>query len=145
MSVTETSQSNGASSGRHAADPTVGQLVADASESLSTLIRSEIELAKLELRASVKNAGTGIGFFGAAAVVLVFSLTFGFLALAEGLTAAGLWRWLAYLVVFVAQLLAVGLFAYMGVRKVKRVRAPERTIATSKDTVAYLKANTRRA
>jgi hypothetical protein len=144
--VTATSESNGASApGRHAADPSVGQLVADASESLSTLIRSEIELAKLELRASVKNAGVGIGFFGAAAVVLVFSLTFGFVALAEGLTAAGLWRWLAYLVVFVAQLCAVGLFVFMGVRKVKRVRAPQRTIATSKDTVAYLKANTKRS
>ena len=109
------------------------------------LIRSEIELAKLELRSSVKNAGVGVGFFGAAAVVLVFSLTFGFVALAEGLNAAGLWRWLAYLVVFVAQLCAVGLFVFLGVHKVKRVRAPERTIATSKDTVAYLKANTKRS
>lgn len=144
--MTATSESNGASApGRHAAEPSVGQLVADASESLSTLIRSEIELAKLELRSSVKNAGVGVGFFGAAAVVLVFSLTFGFVALAEGLNAAGLWRWLAYLVVFVAQLCAVGLFVFMGVRKVKRVRAPERTIATSKDTVAYLKANTKRS
>ncbi|HEV7193769.1 MAG TPA: phage holin family protein [Jatrophihabitantaceae bacterium] len=143
--MTATSESNGASpSGRHAADPTMGQLVADASESLSTLIRSEVELAKLELRASVKNAGVGIGFFGAAAVVLVFSLTFGFIALAEGLHAAGLWRWLAYLVVFAGQVCAVGLFAFLGVKKVKRVRAPERTIATSKDTVAYLKANTKR-
>jgi hypothetical protein len=36
------------------------------------------------------------------------------------------------------------LFVFMGVRKVKRVKAPARTIATSKDTMAYLKANTRR-
>jgi len=41
-------------------------------------------------------------------------------------------------------LLVVGVFALMGIRKVKRVKAPARTIATSKDTVAYLKANTRR-
>jgi hypothetical protein len=123
----------------------MGQLVADASESMSTLIRSEIELAKLELRSSVKNAGVGIGFFGAAAVILVFSMTFGFVALAEGLTAAGLWRWLAYLVVFLLQLTAVGLFGYLGFRKVKRVRAPQRTIETSKDTIAYLKANTKRS
>jgi hypothetical protein len=141
-----TSQSNGATPpGRHAADPTVGQLVADASASLSTLLHSEIELAKLELRSSVKNAGVGIGFFGAAAVVLVFSLTFGFIALAEGLIAAGLWRWLAYLVVFGFQLTAVGSCVFLGVRKMKRIHAPERTIATSKDTVAYLKANTKRS
>lgn len=144
--MTATSPSNGATPpGRHAADPTVGQLVADASASLSTLLHSEIELAKLELRSSVKNAGVGVGFFGAAVVVLVFSLTFGFLALAEGLVAAGLWRWLAYLVVFVLLLAVVGLSVFLGIRKVKRVRAPERTIATSKDTLAYLKANTKRS
>jgi uncharacterized membrane protein YqjE len=146
LTVTATSPSNGATvSGRHAADPTVGQLVADASASLSTLLHGEIELAKLELRSSVKNAGVGIGFFGAALVVLAFSLTFGFLALAEGLVAAGLWRWLAYLVVFALQLVVVGVSVLLGIRKVKRVRAPERTIATSKDTLAYLKANTKRS
>ncbi|MDP9092186.1 MAG: phage holin family protein [Actinomycetota bacterium] len=144
--MTATSPSNGATpSGRHAADPTVGQLVADASASLATLLHGEIELAKLELRSSVKNAGVGAGFFGAALAVLVFSLTFGFLALAEGLVAAGLWRWLAYLVVFGAQLAVVGVSVFLGIRKVKRVRAPERTIATSKDTLAYLKANTKRS
>jgi hypothetical protein len=124
----------------HAAeDPSLGQLVSDASTHMSTLIRSEIELAKLELRSTVKNAGTGAGLFAAAAVILVFSLTFGFLALAEGLVSAGLWRWAAYLVVFGLQLLAVGLCGYLGVKKVRRVKAPEQTIKTTKETVDYLK------
>lgn len=125
----------------HAADPepSLGQLVSDASTQMSTLIRSEIELAKLELRSTVKNAGTGVGLFAAAAVILVFSLTFGFLALAEGLVSAGLWRWAAYLAVFGLQLLAVGLCGYLGVKKVRRVRAPEQTIKTTKETVDYLK------
>lgn len=119
--------------------PSMGQLVSEASTHLSVLIRSEIELAKLELRSSVKNAGVGIGLFGAAVVVLVFSLTFGFLTLAEGIAAAGLDRWLAFLIVFGFQLLLVGLFVFVGIRKVKRVKSPERTIRTSKETVAYLK------
>ncbi len=148
MTVTRPAKGLGPASGptgRHAADPSIGQLVADASEQLSTLVRSELELAKLELRSSVKNAGTGIGLFGAALVVLVFSLTFGFLALAEGLVAAGLWRWLAYLVVFGLQLAVVGVCVYLGIKKVKKVRAPQRTIETSKDTLAYLRANTKRS
>jgi hypothetical protein len=123
----------------------MGQLVSDASTHLSTLLHSEIELAKMEVKSSVKNAGTGVGFFAAAAVILVFSLTFGLIALAEGLVTIGLWRWLSYLIVFGFLLLLVALSAVMGVRKVKRVRAPQRTIATSKDTVAYLKANTKRS
>ena len=127
---------------RNSAEPSIGELVAEASQSLSALVHNEIELAKLELKASVRHAGTGVGLFAAAAVVLAFSLTFGFLALAEGLVAAGLWRWVAYLAVFAMQLVVVGGCVYLGVKKVKRVRAPERTIETSKETVAYLKAST---
>jgi hypothetical protein len=134
-----TAQVDGASSGgRHAAEPTVGQLVSDASTHLSNLIHSEIELAKLELRSSVKNAGTGAGFFFAAGVLLVFSLVYGFQALAEGLVALGIWRWAAFLIVFGLLLLGVALFAFLGVRKVKRVRAPETTIKVTKETVDYL-------
>jgi uncharacterized membrane protein YqjE len=125
--------------GRHAAEPSVGQLVSDASTALSNLIHSEIELAKLELRSSVKNAGAGVGLFAAGAVILVFSLTFGFFALAEGIAAAGLDRWIAFLIVFGLQLVAVGLCVWLGIRKVKRIRAPERTLKTTRETVDYLK------
>lgn len=127
------------SNGKHAAEPSVGKLVSDASTHLSTLIRGEIELAKLELRSTVKNAGTGIGLFAGAAVVLVFSLIFGFLTLAEGIAALGLDRWLAFLIVFVFQLLIVGLFVWIGIKKVKKVKAPRRTIKSTRDTVDYLK------
>ena len=120
-------------------EPSIGELVSQASEAVSTLVHDEIELAKLELRDSVKNAGVGAGMFAGAAVVLFFSLTFGFLALAEGLNAMGIWRWLSFLIVFVLLLLVVGLLAFIGIRKVKKVKAPEKTIKTTKETVDYLK------
>ena len=128
-----------AASGRHAAEPSLGQLVSDASAHLSTLVHSEIELAKLELRSSVKNAGTGIGMFLGAAVLLVFALVYGFFALAEGLAALGLSRWLAFLVVFGFLLVLTALLVVLGIKKVKRVKAPARTIETTKQTVDYLK------
>jgi uncharacterized membrane protein YqjE len=124
---------------KHAAEPSVGQLVSEASTHLSNLMHSEIELAKLELRSTVKNAGTGAGLFAGAAAVLVFSLVFGFLTLAEGIAALGLSRWLAFLIVFVLQLLIVALFVWVGIKKVKRVKAPAQTIKTTKETVDYLK------
>jgi len=138
-SLAKTPATAATGNGKHAAQPSVGQLVSDATTQLSTLIHSEIELAKLELRSTVKNGATGVGFFAAAAVVLVFSLTFGFFALAEGLAAAGLWRWAAFLAVFGLQLVVVGFCVYLGIKKVKRVRAPEQTIKTTKETVDYLK------
>jgi hypothetical protein len=135
----DASPAGAATAAGHPAEPTLGELVAQASEHLSTLVRSEVELAKVELRSTVKNAGTGAGAFIGAAVVLVFALTFGFFALAEGLAAAGLYRWLAFLVVFAFQLLVVGALVFLGIRKIKRVRAPQRTIETSRETVAYLR------
>lgn len=123
----------------HSTPPSIGQLVSDASTHLSTIIHGEIELAKLELKSSVKNAGVGIGLFLGAAVILVFSLTFGFIALAEGLAALGLSRWLAFLIVFAFLLVLVGLFVFVGIKKVKKVKAPEKTIRTTKETVDYLK------
>jgi uncharacterized integral membrane protein len=142
--VTVTEQPNGATPARHAAEPSIGELVAEASASFSTLIRGEIDLAKLELASSAKRARAGIVCFLAAAVLLVFSLTFGLIALAEGIVAMGIWRWAAYLIVFGLLLVLIGLLAFVGIKQVKKVRAPQQTIATTKDTVAYLKANTKR-
>ena len=122
-------------------EPSLGALVSEATESLSTIIRGELELAKLELRASVKNAGVGVALFAAAGVLLAFSLTFGLIALAEGLIAAGLWRWLGYLVVFAFLLVLIAAFVFVGIKLVKRVKAPERTISTGRETVDYLKSH----
>jgi MFS family permease len=123
----------------HAAEPSIGSLVADAHTSFSTLLHGEIELAKLEVMSSVKNAGTGAGMFIGAAVLLGFSVTFGLIALAEGLVALHLWRWVAYLIVFGLLVLIAGLLVFIGIRKVKRVKAPQQTIETTKDTVTALK------
>ena len=128
---------------RHAAEPSVGELVAEASASLSTILRGEIELAKLELKSSVKNAAISGAAFGAAAVMLAFAAIFGLVALAEGLVAAGLWRWLAYLIVFALLMLVIGLAVVVGISRIKKIKAPEQTIETGKDTVAYLKTHTK--
>jgi len=122
-----------------AEQPSIGTLVAEASSSLSTVLHGEIELAKLEIKSSVKNAGVGAGAFISAAVLLVFALTFGLIALAEGLVAAHLWRWAAYLIVFGLLVLLALILVWLGVRKVKRVRAPQQTIQTTKDTVTALR------
>lgn len=109
------------------------------------MLHGEIELAKLEIRSSVKNAGSGIGFFVGAAVLGIFSLTFGLIALAEGLVALHIWRWAAYLIVFVLLVIVIALLALVGMRQVKRVKAPQRTIAEGKDTVAFLRHPTKKA
>ncbi|MDQ1537326.1 MAG: hypothetical protein QOE58_1719, partial [Actinomycetota bacterium] len=42
---------------------TLGQLVADATADISSIVRSEVALAKSEIAADAKRAGAGIGMF----------------------------------------------------------------------------------
>jgi uncharacterized membrane protein YqjE len=114
-------------------EPSVGTLVQSAMADVSTLVRGEIELAKAEVGDSVKRAGVGLAFFGVAGVVLAFSVIFVLVALAEGLTALGLPRWLSYLIVWLLLVLIAGVAALLGVRKLRKIRKPERTLETLRD------------
>ena len=114
-------------------EPTVGSLVQSAMADLSTLVRGEIELAKAEVGKSAKKAGIGAGAFGAAGVVLAFSVFFIGIALAEFLTWLGLIRWISYLIVWFLFVLVAGLAALIGRRYIKRIEKPERTIETLRE------------
>ena len=115
------------------AEPSVGSLVQSAMSDVSTLIRGEVELAKAEIGRSAKKAGIGAGAFGAAGVVLAFSAFFLFIGIAEFLTWLGLVRWLSYLIVWFALVLVAGLTALIGLRTIKKIEKPERTIESLKD------------
>ena len=59
-----------------AATTGLGDLLAEVSRDLSTLIRQEVELAKAEVSDSAKKAGKGAGLLGGAAVAGYFALLF---------------------------------------------------------------------
>ena len=121
-----------------AEEPTIGRLVADASRDFSTLIRSEIELAKAELKVSVRAGGTGAAFFAVAAVLGLVALILLSIAFAYFLTMTGMHQAWAFLIVFAVYLVIAGILAYLGVRKVKQVRAPERAISEAQKSTRLL-------
>ena len=121
-------------------DPTIGRLVHDASKDISTLISKEIQLAKSELKVSIRAGGTGIGLFVAAALLGVLAV----IMLSVGLAYLIHWNgdgldlhW-AFLIVTALYLLLAGLFAFIGLRKVKQVKAPEKAIHQAQETKAAL-------
>jgi hypothetical protein len=120
-------------------EETLGALFATASRDLSTLVRSEVELAKSEIRQDVQNAAKGGAMFGAAAFLGLLAVVMLSIALAEGLVALGVATWLAFLIVTVLYLLVAGLLAFIGKKAVSKVGPPERAIRTSKETAAFLK------
>jgi hypothetical protein len=119
-------------------DASVGGLVSEASRHVGTILKGELELARTELTAEVKKGVKGSVFFLAALSILLFSLFFFFFFLAELLK---LWLepWAAFLVVFGIMLASAGLLALLGFLRVRKIRAPERTISTMKDTAAALR------
>jgi uncharacterized membrane protein YqjE len=118
-------------------NPSIGDLVKDASAQVSTLVRAEVELAKAEITRDVKKGLTGSIFFILALVVLLYSTFFMFFFLAE-LLDTWLWRWAAFLIVFVLMLVVTAVFALLGYLKVRRIRGPQQTIASVKETTAAL-------
>ena len=124
--------------GRHAGsaaadDPSVGALVQSAMADVSTLIRSEIELAKAEIGRSAKKAGVSVGLFAAAGVLLAFAGIYLFVTIAEFLTWLGLPRWVSYLIVTVGLLLVAAIAGFIGFRMLKKIDKPERTMESLRE------------
>jgi hypothetical protein len=120
-------------------EPTIGRLVADASRDISTLISKEIELAKSELKVSLTAGGIGIGLFAAAGFLAVLAIIMFSVAIAYFIHWAGLGLHWSFLIVFGLYLALAGLLAFLGLKSVKRVRAPERAIAQGKEIPKALK------
>jgi hypothetical protein len=122
-----------------AEEPTIGKLVVDASRDVSTLIQSEIALAKSELKVSVKAGGISVALFAVAAflgllAIIMLSVAFAYFIHMTGLDLA----W-CFLIVFVAYLLIAGVLGLVGVRKIKQVKAPEKAIHQAKESKSLLK------
>lgn len=120
-------------------DATIGRLVADASRDLSTLVRSEIELAKSELKVSVTSGGLAAVFVAIAAFLGLLLIPLLSITLAYFLTMTGLhpaWAFLIVCGLYVLAIAGLGLGAYL---KVKKIRAPEQTISTAKAIPQALK------
>ena len=121
-------------------EPTIGRLIAETSRDFSDLLHKEIELAKTELKVSVKAGGTGIALFAAAGFLALLGVVLASFAAAYGIdNINGIDTWLAFLIVFGIYVLIAAILALIGVRKVKKVRAPEQTIAAVKSTKQVLK------
>ena len=120
-------------------DPTIGRLVTDASRDISSLISQEIALAKSELKVSIKAGGLGVGLFAAAGFVVVLAIIMLSVSIAYFIHWAGLGLHWAFLIVFGAYLLIAGLLVFVGIRKVKQVRGPEKAISQGKEIPRALK------
>jgi uncharacterized membrane protein YqjE len=104
-------------------DPSAGELVKQLSEQVSTLLRDELKLAQLEMSRKGKQAGAGVGLFGAAGLITLFGLAC-LIACAIIAISGVISAWLAALIVGVALLAVAGLAALIGKGRLGKATPP---------------------
>ncbi len=119
---------------------TLGQLVADATRDLSSIVRGEIDLAKTEIKVDAQRAGKGVGLLAGAGVAAFLGLVLLLFAAVYGLVAAGLRTWLAFLIVAAVLFIVAGIVGLVGKKALSQVHGkPERTIASTQKSIAAIK------
>ncbi|MDX6347659.1 MAG: hypothetical protein QOF84_2449 [Streptomyces sp.] len=117
----------------------LGQLFASATAEMSALVHEEIALAKAEIRQDVKRAGIGGGAISVAGILALFALPVLSFAAAYGINNLGLGLAWSFLIVGVAYLVLAGLLGVYAIAKFKKIKKPERSIASAKETAALVK------
>jgi hypothetical protein len=121
-----------------AADPSLGDLVALAVKDLSQLVKWEIDLAKLELKADVKRLGLAGAMLAVGAFVGCLVLVLLCFALTYGLVTLGIWTWAAFLIVAGAGVLLIGIAAGIALLKMRKLSGLRRTRKSVQDGLAMM-------
>ena len=110
-------------------DTSTAELVRQAADHVSTLVRDELRLAQAELTQKARQAGLGAGLLAAAAVAVFYGA--GALLVTIGLALALVMPgWAAALIVFALLILAAAAAALLGRNHLRRATppTPQRTI-----------------
>ena len=125
----------------HTEQQPVGQLVSQLSEQMSTLVRDELTLARMEMVEKGKRAGAGAGLLGGAGVIALYGLGALFVTIGA-LLALVMPAWAAALIVTVVLFAAAGVAALIGKKQVQQAvpPEPEEAMASGKRDVETVKA-----
>ncbi|MCA1703764.1 MAG: phage holin family protein [Actinobacteria bacterium] len=111
-------------------DNSVGELIGSVTRDLSTLLRQELELAKVEVKQEAVQTGRAAGLLGAAGFAGYLVVLFLSLALAAGLAQLMDLGW-ALVLVAAVWALAGGVLFSAGRRRLRHLHPrPERTVDT---------------
>ncbi|WP_159700029.1 phage holin family protein [Arthrobacter sp. 18067] len=119
----------------------LGELLGDLTRDVSTLMRQEVELAKVELKESATKAGKGAGMLGGAAYAGHITVLFLSIALWWALGQLVGLGWSAVIVAVIWGIIAAVL-ATLGRKELNTIKGMPRTAETVKEIPPALKPNT---
>jgi len=118
-------------------EPSLGELFADLTRGMSTLIRQEVDLARVELSSKAGKVGKDIGYLAAGALVL-YAGVLALIATAIIALAYAMPYWLAALIVGVVVVAIGGYLVQRGISALRQEQlAPQQTIATLKEDAQW--------
>jgi hypothetical protein len=120
-------------------EQSIGDLVSVATRDVSQLLRYEMDLAKIELKADVKRLAIGGALLGVGAFVACLVLFILCFAFAYGLNALGIWLWASFLIVAGTCVLLTGLAALIGIRLVRKMNGMSKTRRSLADGLSLLR------
>ena len=110
---------------------------------IQDIVRSEVRLAKTEIREEAAKTKTAASLLGGGAAIGVFATLFLLLSIVFAL-ALFVPLWVAALILGTVLAVAAGALIVTGLKQLKRVRpTPERTVETIKENVAWVKQRTK--
>jgi uncharacterized membrane protein YqjE len=122
-----------------ATEPSVGTLVSLAVKDVTQLVRYELDLAKLELKADARRVGVGAALLGIAGFVGCLVLMLLCFALAYGLITLGIWSWAAFLITAGVCVVLAALAVLVAVLLMKRLGGLARTRKTVQEDLAIMR------
>lgn len=108
---------------KQGADPSVADLVKQATEQMSRLVRDELKLARVEMAEKGRRAGMGAGLLRAGGMVALYGVGALLAAIGLGLAEA-MPGWLAALIVAVVLFATAGVMALVGRRRISQAVPP---------------------
>jgi uncharacterized membrane protein YqjE len=120
-------------------DQSIGDLVSVATRDISQLVRYELDLAKIELKADVKRLAIGAALMAIGGFVACLVLVLLCFAFAYGLNALHIWLWASFLIAAGTCVLLTLLAVLIGIRLVRKMDGMSKTRRSLADGLSVLR------
>ena len=122
-------------------ESSVGELLSRVTDDFSQLVRTHVELAKVEIKEEVSKAGKGAGLLTASALAAYLTITLLSFAAAWGLSEV-VPEGVAFLIVGLVWAAITAALALGGKKELQQVKAPPQTKETIQEDVQWAKQQT---
>jgi ABC-type Fe3+-siderophore transport system permease subunit len=124
-------------------EPSIADVIKNAIRDAQDLVRSEVALAKAEVRQEVRRVSVGAGLLAGAALAAAMAVIFLMTTVALAIAVLLGWPvWSGFGIVTVLVALAAGALGYIGQKRITAARHMPRTVDALKENIEWMRART---